>query len=529
MNSSSCIQELTETMNPFFSKALPAVCLVGLLFGPGQETACGQLSAEVKRPNVVLIAIDDLNDWCGPLGGHPMAITPNMDRMASAGVTFTNAHCNSPLCNSSRASLMTGLRPSTTGIYGLEPSFRTIDRYADWKSLPQYFTEAGYTTYGAGKLFHWGVHSIAPAAKSKRPELEHLAPDFMVTGPAGGIGARPESKLVENTPMGNHPLVDWGTFPHQDQDKGDYQVASWAVEQIQNAPLEEPFFLAAGFFLPHVPCYATEKWFELYPDDESILPAILPGDRDDTPRFSWYLHWELPEPRQDWLQENDQWIPLVRSYLACISFVDAQVGRILDALERQNLMDNTVVVLWSDHGWHLGEKQITGKNSLWDESTRVPLIFCGPGVSSGVACSQPAELLDIYPTLIDLCELQPNDELEGLSLLPQLIDAQSLRSRPAITTHNSGNHGIRSQHYRYIRYADGSEEFYDHRSDPNEWQNVLDDPSYAEEIERHRSWIPAWDAPPAAGSAHRILTYDAQSDEAVWEGKVITRRSPIPE
>jgi choline-sulfatase len=482
-----------------------------------------------SNPNVVFISIDDLNDWCGPLGGHPMVQTPHMDRLAKSGVTFLNAHCNSPLCNSSRSSLLTGLRPATTGIYGLEPSFRSLPDWADVLTLPQYFAAHGYRTLGAGKVFHWGVHSIAPAVKQRLEHLSRLEPDFMVAGPAGGIGVRPPEKLIGVTPMGNNPLMDWGTFPHSDDEKGDYQVASWVVEQLRQQPKETPFFIAAGFFLPHVPCYATQKWFDLYPDDESILPDVLPMDREDTPRFSWYLHWELPEPRLNWLQDSGQWIPLVRSYLACVSFVDAQVGRILDALEEQDLIDNTVIVLWSDHGWHLGEKQITGKNSLWDTSTRVPLIFSGPGVAAGATCDQPAELLDIYPTLIELCGLSANQQLEGLSLTPQLGDANTPRQRPAITTHNPGNHGIRSQNFRYIRYADGTEEFYDHRTDPKEWINLIDSPDYQTLIERHRKWIPESDSPPAPGSAHRILTYDPDSDTAVWEGQAISRSDPIPE
>ena len=150
--------------------------------------------------------------------------------------------------------------------------------------------------------------------------------------------------------MGNNPLMDWGVFPHRDEDKGDYQVASWTIEQLKAAPQDQPFFIAAGFFLPHVPCYATQPWFDLYPDDDRVLPKIKSDDRNDTPHFSWYLHWELPEPRLKWVQENNQWRNLVRSYLACTSFVDAQVGRLLDTLNETGLATNTIVVVWGDHG-----------------------------------------------------------------------------------------------------------------------------------------------------------------------------------
>lgn len=471
-----------------------------------------------RHPNVLFIAIDDQNDWIGHLGGHPLAQTPHLDRLAGRGTTFLNAHCQSPLCNPSRTSLMLSLRPTTTGIYGLAPWFRTLEDWRDRVTLPQHFQAHGYRTLTAGKVYHGGAGG--PRQRTN---------EFDVWGPAGGIGAKPAEKLIPPTPMGNHPLMDWGVFPHRDEDKGDYQVASWAVAQIEAAPRDQPFFLAAGFFLPHVPCYATQPWFDLYPDDDSVLPVINEHDRDDTPRFSWYLHWNLPEPRLGWVRANDQWRNLVRSYLACTSFVDAQVGRILAAVEDAGLADETIVVVWGDHGWHLGEKGITGKNTLWDDGTRVPLIFAGPGVTAGQRCSRPAELLDIYPTLVELCGLTPRDNLEGLSLVPQLTDAGAPRERPAITSHNQGNHGIRSERWRYIRYADGSEELYDHEQDPREWTNLAGRSEFAGVIEEHRRWLPPIDRPPAPGSAHRVLTYDAASDTAVWEGTTVLRGDPIPE
>jgi arylsulfatase A-like enzyme len=257
------------------------------------------------------------------------------------------------------------------------------------------------------------------------------------------------------------------------------------------------------------------------------LPPVRLDDRDDTPRFSWYLHWKLPEPRLKFLEEANQWKNLVRSYLACTSFVDSQVGRVLEALRQEGYADDTVVVLWSDHGWHLGEKLITGKNTLWDRSTRVPLIFAGPGVAAGAKCTRPAELLDIYPTLVELCGLAEKDGLEGHSLVPQLKDAQAARLWPAVTTHNHDNHGVRSERWRYIRYADGSEELYDMRTDPNEWHNLADDPQYAEIVRRHRRWLPPTSAKPAPGSRARILIYEDR--KANWEGQDIDPNDPIPE
>lgn len=477
-------------------------------------------AAAAEKPNVLFIAIDDQNDWIGCLGGHPAAKTPHIDRLAGRGTLLANAHCQAPLCNPSRTSLLLGLRPSSTGIYGLAPWFRSVPQLRDLVSLPQYFARHGYRTLSGGKIYH---------ALRGPGKFEPQGAEFDAWGPPGGIGPRPPHKLAPPTPMGDHPLVDWGVWPTNNDDtgKGDFLVASWAVEQIHSLPNDRPFFLAAGFALPHVPCYATQKWFDLYPDDDSLLPQVLEGDRDDTPRFSWYLHWNLPEPRLKWLRETGQWRNLVRSYLACTSFVDSQVGRLLDALDETGRAENTIVVLWSDHGWHLGEKQITGKNTLWERSTRVPLVFAGPGVTPGQVCRRPAELLDIYPTLVELCGLPKKDDLEGHSLLAQLKDAAAERPWPAITTHNQGNHAIRTEAWRYIRYADGSQELYDLQSDPREEQNLADKPRFRATIEELSRWLPGKDVGPAPGSASRVLTlYDKTP---VWEGRPIKPDDEIPE
>ena len=473
-------------------------------------TAAGPCRAQTK-PNFLFIAIDDLNDWVGPLGGHPQVLTPHMDRLAERGTVFTNAHCQAPICNPSRTSLMTGLRPSTTGVYAIFPWFRELDSYKDLVTLPQYLQNHGYRTYMAGKIYH--------------ADFGRNLQEFDVLGPKRTVGAMPPERLVKNTPNPN-PWVDWGTFPHNDEDRGDWRVASWAVDQLKGE-MPEPFFLSVGFFLPHVPLFAPPKWFDLYPEETIKLPEIRRDDREDTPRFSWFLHWKLSEPRLKFVEEANQWKNLVRSYLASVSYVDSQVGRVLDALEKSGHAEDTIVVLWSDHGWHLGEKLITGKNTLWDRSTRVPLIFAGPGVGSGAESSRPAELLDLYPTLAELAGLPAKEGLEGHSLVPQLKDAEAPREWPAITTHNHDNHGIRSENWRYIQYADGSEELYDMRSDPAEWTNLAGSEQCARVITEHRRWLPQVNAPPAPGSAIRILTY--RDGKANWEGKDIGPNDPIPE
>ena len=466
------------------------------------------------RPNVLMIAIDDQNDWIGCLGGHPQSRTPNIDRLAKRGTVFLNAHCQSPLCNPSRVSLLTSRRPSSTGVYGLSPALRDANGLEDVVTLPQHLRQSGYKSLMAGKIYHGGY--------GRRPADN----EFDVVGPPADVGARPKSSLV-STPSG-HPLVDWGTFPHSDEEKGDYKLASWSVDQLQMTH-DRPFFMSVGFFLPHVPCYVTQNWYDLFPAESLQLPAVMDDDRADTPRFSWYLHWKLPEPRLKFLKQSEQWTNLVRSYLASTAFVDAQIGRILNTLDASPYAHNTIVVLWSDHGWHLGEKGITGKNSLWDRGTRVPLIFAGPGVTPDSRCAEPAELLDIYPTLSELCHLEQPEGLEGHSLVPQLKDSSIAREWPAITTHNHDNHGIRSRDWRYIRYADGSEELYNMVQDPHEWTNLASRPEHSQIIAEHRQWIPKVNRKPVPGSRDRILLYDASTGRTNWEGKDILPNSPIPE
>jgi arylsulfatase A-like enzyme len=466
------------------------------------------LAAELatSRPNILMIAIDDQNDWIGCLGGHPQVKTPNIDALAARGTLFINAHCQAPLCNPSRSSILTGLRPSTTGIHGLSPGIRAVEATKNRVTLPQHLRAAGYWAYTCGKIYHDG--SIKPPDR---------AAEFDVWGPAPGM-TKPAKKFVE-TPD-KTPLMDWGVFPPTDQEQADWKIADAAIGALKDAPKEKPFFITCGFRLPHVPCYATQKWFDLYPEESVQLPPVKEDDRADVPEFSWYLHWKLPEPRLKWLKEANQWKPLVRAYLASTSFMDSQVGRVLEGLKASGRLENTIVILWSDHGWHLGEKDITGKNTLWDRSTHVPLIFAGPGIVAGAKCAQPAELLDLYPTLIDVLKLPPRDGLEGHSLVPQLKDAAAKRRWPAITTHNQGNHGIRTDRWRYIRYADGSGELYDMQADPNEWTNLAKDAKHAATLAELKQWLPKVDVPCAPGSAQRVLQ-KGENGQWIWEGKII--------
>ena len=258
--------------------------LMGELAAPWVVRGQSRQGSPATRPNVLFIALDDMNDWIGPLKGHPQTSTPNMDALAGRGVTFTNAHCQAPLCNPSRASFLTGLRPSTTGIYGLAPSVRSVPALRDHVTMPEYFTKQGYTTVSLGKIYHM----LEEQYRSREFQIWQAAPP----------GARPPKRLGGGDSGGTQ--VDWGIFPDKDEDVRDYKLADVAIEQLRKMPRDKPFFLAVGFSNPHVPCYAPVKWFDRVPPDKVILPQIKRGDRQDTPEFSWYLHWKLPEPRLAW-------------------------------------------------------------------------------------------------------------------------------------------------------------------------------------------------------------------------------------
>lgn len=492
------------------SVAFRSLLLVSLCLAAGRLLAAPDEIATVKsRPNILFIVIDDLNDWCEPLGGHPQAKTPALRSLAERGLNFRNAHCQSPLCNSSRASVMTSLRPSTTGIYGLAPYFRDVESLKDVVSLPQFFAGQGYQTYSGGKVYHDQQGRFTTAGKL--PEFQHL-------GPGGGPGRMPAQKLIGETPNGNNPWVDWGVFDHLDSEKGDWKVADWAEETISKMPTDKPFLLTVGFFLPHVPLHATQKWWDMYPDESLVMPQIPEDDLDDCPPFCKYLHWKLPEPDLEWLRANKQHRNLVRAYLAGTTFMDSQLQRVLAALEQSPFAKNTIVVVWSDHGWHLGEKHMTGKTTLWERSTHVPLIFAGPGITRGV-CEEPVELLDIFPTLIELAGLTTPPSLEGISLTPQLSDPKTPRLQPAITVHNPNNFSLRDRRYRLIRYADGSEELYDLQVDPQEFKNLSDDPAFEKIADDLRQFVPDKCAGLAPGSQHRIL--EQREDGWYWEGQKI--------
>jgi arylsulfatase A-like enzyme len=428
---------------------------------------------DTPPPNVLMIAVDDLNDWISPLGGHPQSITPNFDRLANQGTRFMNAHCQAPLCGPSRASLFTGLNPSSTGIYlhVKDEEIKLANEVADSATLlTHYFQQHGYKTMGAGKLLHDGAGADL---------LEDYAghKDF---------GPRPEKKFKYDS---EGTSTDWGPYPTSQEEMPDYHVASYAIKKLSESH-DKPFFLAVGFNRPHVPWYVPQKWFERIDLDSVITPPYLKDDLDDAPEISRIIHNMEPTPKTEWLIEKGYWKEMVRAYLACVSFVDDQLGRVLDALAHSAYADNTIIVLWSDHGYHLGEKNIVAKMTLYEESTRVPLIFAGPGVPADAYCGRPVGLIDIYPTLLELADLPANKNVEGHSLVPLLKNPLSEWEHPALTFWGLNNTAVRTERYRYIQYEDGSEELYDRSIDPNEWQNLAGNPETKTLRESLRSFVP---------------------------------------
>lgn len=490
------------------------ICCIFLLAGACKPDS--QQSTSQQKPNVLFIAVDDLNDWLGCMQGHPNAITPNMDRLASRGVLFSDAHCQAPLCGPSRASLMTGLRPSTTGIYGMidDNKIRNPENEAtsDIIFLPEYFKNNGYHTMGIGKLFH------------------HHAPDGVFDesgGRVAGFGPVPDHRFVwdglakENQEIYGRTSTDWGAYPSYDSLMPDYQSAQWAIERLERDYQGEPFFLAVGFLRPHVPFYVPEKWFDKHSIDGIEMPPYQNGDLDDVPDIARDKINDLPMmPSTQWAIETGYWDDIVQAYLACVSFVDHQIGTVVNALEQSQYADNTIVVLWSDHGYRLGEKETFAKHCLWQEATNAPLIFSGPGIPEGKVIGESVEMLSIYPTLLELCTLDPYPRNEGISLVP-LMGNKTAPDKvfSATTTFGMNNHTVKTKNFRYIRYEDGSEELYDHDLDPNEWNNLAESPDYVSQKNRLIKLLPEKNAFWDENSAYTFQPYFVEQKKRTSNSK----------
>ena len=433
----------------------------------------------ITNPNVLFIAIDDLNDWVGCLEGHPQVKTPNIDALAKRGVLFSNAHCQAPICNPSRVSLLTGVLPSTSGIYDLDQPHHLSPLLKKAHTLPAHFKANGYQVMGRGKIYH---------GRYKYPEDWH---DFKTAGDARLKQFR--IKAISSVP--NIKVRDFGPIDLPEEEFGDLVNARWAAEQLKQE-FKKPFFMAVGIRLPHVPLYAPKRFFGRHPEAKVQLPQIIKEDLKDLPpaglEITRYMHTTPLNHRS--VTQTGNWKNAVRAYLACTEFVDHCVGVMLKSLDESAHAKNTIIVLWSDHGWHLGEKEHWAKRSLWEESTRVPLILAGPGIAKGTS-TRAVGLIDLYPTLNALCQLPaPPQTLEGRSLITLLNNPQAKWPHPALTTFHRNDHTLRTERWRYIRYANGDEELYDHAADPNEWNNLAKNPNYQKIIIGLKKKLPRMNA-----------------------------------
>lgn len=440
------------------------------------------------HPNVILIAIDDMNDWIQLLDKNAPIKTPNLKRLASRGTLFTKAYCSSPACNPSRVSVLTGVRPSNSGVYGNNSDWRRA--MPKRRTVMQYFMDHGYRVEGAGKLFHHGREGAFHDDASFH-EFQEM--------PNPPDSPMPKKKLNGLKWFGS-PNTDWGRWPQKEADHIDVQTIDFCINKLKlSQKSKQPHFLAVGIFRPHMPFFAPTKYFDAYPLEKVVLPILKHNDLNDIPSGGMKL-WNTKRYFWDGMAKADNnrkgtWKEAVQAYQACATFADAQIGRLLDTLDSCPQGKDTIIVLWSDHGYHLGEKEHWEKFALWEKTTHVPYIIVAPNVGKpGSQCKTPVDLMSIFPTLIELCNLKPKKDIDGDSLVLLLKNPIAAWNKPAITTYLRGNHSARSSKWRYIRYADKTEELYDHTKDPNEWNNIANNPEHTNTIARLKKWLPQKDA-----------------------------------
>ncbi|PCI35296.1 MAG: iduronate sulfatase [Flavobacteriaceae bacterium] len=417
------------------------------------------LVAQQKQPNILFIAIDDMNDWTGFLGGHSQTITPNMDKLAKMGVNFTNAHTSAPGCSPSRNALLYGVQPFNSGLYPFYEHDIHKQLMEQYTSLPRLLKENGYLTYGAGKIHHG----------RNRDQREWT--DYLKTTPN-----KKKFKKGEGYVKGKNGKYSFRPTINPDEEHIDYQVASYGIEKLHEKH-HKPFFLAVGIVKPHLPFDAPVRFFDNLPKD-IIPPPFNETDYDDIPAVGKSFS---KKGEYNHYLTKGVWGDVRKAYLACISWADYNVGRVLDALEKSEYADNTIVVLWSDHGFHLGEKKTFKKFTLWEEATRVPFIIYdtrNKHVQKGSTYSEAVSLINVYKTIADYTKVKTPDYVDGESLLPIVNNQSILLENPTITSWGRGNYSVRTKQYRYIQYFDGGEELYNHYNDPNEWKNLANDTNY---------------------------------------------------
>lgn len=420
-----------------------------------------------------MIAIDDMNHWVGHLGRNKQTKTPNIDRLAKSGVTFTRSYCTAPACNPSRASLMSGLRPSSTGCYDNSQNWRP--GISEDKLMNTQFARAGYRVYGAGKIYH--------GAGDRGGDWADYFP-----GTDKDLKRHPSAKDDGVGGIKFYPL-DGG-----DENMPDYKVATYCIEKL-NEKSDQPFFIACGFVKPHMPFSVPKKWFDMFPLESIELPPHRNDDLADVPPAGVKMAGAQGDHAR--IVASGRWKEAVQAYLASIAFCDSQVGRVIDALDKSPNRDNTIVVLWTDHGWSLGEKSHWRKFALWEEPTRTVSMWRVPGVTpaGGGVCDRTIDYLNIYPTMCSVAGLPKPAHLEGFDMMPLLKDPKAAWEHPGITTHGRLNHTVRTEGWRYIRYANGDEELYDEAADPLEYANLASQTEYAARKAELAKLLPKTDAP----------------------------------
>ncbi len=491
------------------------------------------VSADDKKPNVLFISVDDWNDWVGAYGGN-QAITPNLDKLAARGVSFRNAHTSAVYCAPSRTSLMTGKNPHSIGAYHDQPHFASVN-HPELKDLSIWFRENGYHTAGGGKLyhhmpgfidvrgwdeyFHWSDHG-----KKKGWHLDSWGGDAPLPDeiPASPIAKYLFEKELRRNPdkepkkLNSH--MEWGILPDEkEEEMADTLCANWAAQFLKTYDGDEPFFLGFGSYAPHKPNFVPQKYFKMYPLHEVEQPGMEPGDLNDLPpvlqkkMLNRRKHIDTP------VRELKSGRKAVRGYLAALSYTDAMVGRVLDALAESPYADNTVIVLWSDNGYHLGEKGAWAKHTLWERTSNVPFIWAGPGVAEGEIVDTTVSLLDIYPTLIELCGLPENPENEGVSLAAALDDPASAKDRLVVQCADIDQFALINQKWRYIQTAQGEEQLYDLERDPQEHTNLAGRPELAETLKSFAARLPVDVADP--GLRPKDLRLSITGDTFKWQEK----------
>jgi arylsulfatase A-like enzyme len=470
------------------------------------QFASNDIVAQEIKPNVLYISIDDLNNWVEYMEGHPQVKTPNINRLVERGIAFTQAHCTTPLCKPSRSAILSGLNESKTKVYSNGNKFN----YSEYTLLPQYFAEHGYVSYGTGKIHHskindkmfqiysephqrWSPFSSEEVlyTEDEFPSKGTKNPRHVIyNGPGGKDYVLPFNRMPSerNLNRTSGESFDWASFDLPDEAFGDGLVTDWAIEQLKDHPSDKPFFIGIGYYRPHIPLYAPKKYFDLYPLESIQLPQVRSDDLDDIPEAGKKraLSAVTAGTHQNVIAHN-QWKNAVQAYLACISFIDSQIGELLDYLDNSPYAKNTIIVFFSDHGWHLGEKQAWGKFSPWIHSTNTPFIICPAGSKTNALCHEPVSLLDIYPTLVEMAGL-PETEVDGVSLVP-LLNNPALDNHRVVTTYVGEDvYALSSKKWRLIHYGDGSEELYNIREDPLEFINLIDNTDYRSvvtELKKH--------------------------------------------